>query len=141
VLVELTERRQPDTRDAGEMAAFRAAMLRLRRLGYGLAIDDFGPGIIELLTLLGTGFTALKLDRAMVDAAATLATARRFIRDTLAAAHAAGLTVIAEGVEDRQAWQRMRTLGVDQVQGFLIARPLPAAAVPAWLEAWSAPRA
>jgi len=141
VLFELTERRPPDTHNAGEMALFRAGMLRLRRLGYGLAIDDFGPGMTELLDLLGSGFTAIKLDRAMVDDSATLPGARRFLGDTLAAAHAAGLTVIAEGVADRPAWDRMRALGVDQAQGFLIARPLSAASVPAWIEAWRLPRA
>jgi EAL domain-containing protein (putative c-di-GMP-specific phosphodiesterase class I) len=136
LLIELTESRPLDTRNSGRMALLRAAIARLRRLGYGLAIDDFGPRMSELLALFASGFTAIKLDRAIVEDSATLASARRFLRETLAAAHAAGLTVIAEGVETRRAWNRMRALGVDQVQGFYVAHPLAAASVPAWIEAW-----
>jgi EAL domain-containing protein (putative c-di-GMP-specific phosphodiesterase class I) len=49
-----------------------------------------------------------------------------------------GLTVVAEGVETRELWDQMRELGVQEAQGYFIARPLPAAAVPVWLEAWRA---
>jgi EAL domain-containing protein (putative c-di-GMP-specific phosphodiesterase class I) len=44
--------------------------------------------------------------------------------------------VVAEGVETQEMWDRLRALGVQEAQGFFIARPLPAAAVPVWLEAW-----
>jgi EAL domain-containing protein (putative c-di-GMP-specific phosphodiesterase class I) len=53
-------------------------------------------------------------------------------------AKARGLKVVVEGVEDLTAWHRARNAGADMAQGFLIARPLPAAALPAWLEAWRA---
>jgi EAL domain-containing protein (putative c-di-GMP-specific phosphodiesterase class I) len=62
--------------------------------------------------------------------------AGRFLRETVTAARAADLLVIAEGVEDVEGWQRMRELGVDQVQGYLISHPLRAAAVGAWLQEW-----
>lgn len=141
VLVELTESRPLDARDAAEVAAFGAAMLRLRALGYGLAIDDVGPDTTNLRVLLGFGFTALKLDRAVVGDSGTSPAARRFVRDTIAAARAADLVVIAEGVEDEAGWQRMQELGVDQVQGYLISRPLQAATVGAWLQQWRFPGA
>src|SRR5260370_297492 len=99
VLIELTESRPLDTRDAAEVAAFGAAMLRLRALGYGLAIDDVGPGTTNLCVLLGFGFTALKLDRAVVEDSSGSPAANRFLRETVAAARAADLVVIAEGVE------------------------------------------
>ena len=51
---------------------------------------------------------------------------------------ARGLTVVAEGVETQEMWDRLRALGVQEAQGYFIARPLPAAAVPVWLEAWRA---
>jgi EAL domain-containing protein (putative c-di-GMP-specific phosphodiesterase class I) len=44
--------------------------------------------------------------------------------------------VVAEGVETRDMWDRVGALGVQEAQGYFIARPLPAAAVPVWLEAW-----
>ncbi len=51
-------------------------------------------------------------------------------------AHAHGMTVVAEGVETRDMWDRLLALGVQEAQGYFIARPLPAAAVPVWLDAW-----
>lgn len=136
VLIELTESRPLDTRDAAEVAAFGTAMQRLRGLGYGLAIDDVGPDMTDLHVLLGFGFTALKLDRAVVAGSGTSPGTCHFLRDTIAAARATDLVVIAEGVEDEVGWQRMQELGVDQVQGYLISRPLQAAAVGAWLQQW-----
>ncbi|HEX3995306.1 MAG TPA: EAL domain-containing protein [Acetobacteraceae bacterium] len=53
---------------------------------------------------------------------------------------ARGLTGVAEGVENQEMWDRLRALGVQEAQGFFIARPLPAAAVSVWLEAWRAKR-
>jgi EAL domain-containing protein (putative c-di-GMP-specific phosphodiesterase class I) len=44
--------------------------------------------------------------------------------------------VVAEGVETPAIWNEMRALGVDEAQGFLVARPLPLAAVPIWSNAW-----
>ena len=58
------------------------------------------------------------------------------IANTIATAKAQGITVTAEGVETEATWNQMAALGVDEVQGFLVARPLPVAAVPVWLEAW-----
>ena len=47
-----------------------------------------------------------------------------------------GLTVTAEGVEDSATWDRLADMGVEQAQGYLIARPLLAIAVPVWLRRW-----
>ena len=59
-----------------------------------------------------------------------------FLRDTTARAHQSGMSVVAEGVETIEIWHQMRAIGVDGTQGYLLARPLPAAAVPYWLAAW-----
>jgi EAL domain-containing protein (putative c-di-GMP-specific phosphodiesterase class I) len=70
-------------------------------------------------------------------------TVRAFIIRTTEQAKARGLTVVAEGVETEEIWDHMAAIGVDEVQGFLAARPLPVAAVPVWWDAWvekSAPR-
>jgi EAL domain-containing protein (putative c-di-GMP-specific phosphodiesterase class I) len=64
------------------------------------------------------------------------ATDASFLTQTIAAARAANLTIVAEGVEDLTIWNHMRALGVDQAQGFLVARPLPDAAVPLWHRDW-----
>ena len=59
-----------------------------------------------------------------------------FLARTTDEAHKRGLIVVAEGVETLSIWNRMREIGVDDAQGYLVARPLPVSAVPVWLEAW-----
>ena len=81
-------------------------------------------------------FTAMKLDKAVVQQAGHDADTLNFLARTIETAKARGLTVIAEGVEDLSTWRAMRELGADQAQGFLVSRPLPFAAVPVWLQAW-----
>ncbi len=108
-----------------------AAAAELRGHGYGLAIDDVGPDIRDHTPLLDLPFTILKLDRGVVQAA-TEPDAAAFIRGAIAEARLAGLTVVAEGVEDEATWQAMVAHGVDHVQGFLVSRPLTAAAMVAW---------
>ena len=131
--VELTE-----SRPVTNVAALGEAVGRLRAAGYTLAIDDVGPGVRQPEQLLGLGFTTLKLDKGLVlGSRDDLAQAEK-LSALVAAAHGAGLSVIAEGIEDELLWQRMRTAGVEQAQGFLIARPMPASAVAAWHRAWCA---
>ena len=59
-----------------------------------------------------------------------------FIVRVIGSAKARRLVVIAEGVEDIGTWTRMRQLGADEAQGFLVSRPLPPAALPIWFESW-----
>ena len=83
-------------------------------------------------------FTGLKLDKGIVRLLGTVGPGASYAPRVLDLARAHGLTVVAEGVETEAMWDRLRALGVQEAQGYLIARPLPAAAVPLWLEAWRA---
>ena len=109
----------------------------LRGLGFGVAIDDVGPAVPRLAPLLDLPFTSLKLDKVLVQEVLVSDTVRRFLAATIASAKASGFTVVAEGVETDAIWNEMRDLGVDEVQGFIAARPLPVAAVPIWWDAWT----
>jgi EAL domain-containing protein (putative c-di-GMP-specific phosphodiesterase class I) len=133
LVIELTE-----SRPVSEIARLRHAIATLRNLGYGLAIDDVGPEIRDHNALLDLQFTALKLDKDLVRESPDSPSAAAFLDQTIAAAREAGLVIVAEGVEDADIWARMKALGVDQAQGFLVARPLPAAAVPLWHRDWCA---
>ena len=133
VVIELTE-----SRPVREIARLRHAISTLRGIGYGLAIDDVGPEVRDHKALLDLQFTALKLDKDLVRDSLNSRTAHNFLTRTIASARKADLTVIAEGVEDQAIWREMQRLGVDQAQGFLIARPLPTAAVPLWHRDWCA---
>jgi EAL domain-containing protein (putative c-di-GMP-specific phosphodiesterase class I) len=131
ILVELTE-----SRPVGDLPALRAAIERMRKAGYGLAIDDVGPAVPNYAAMIEMPFTALKLDKVIVQQACGNDNVRSFVSNTIEAARTHGLKVIAEGVEDMKTWNLVRELGADEAQGFLISRPLPLAALPLWLKAW-----
>ena len=133
VVIELTE-----SRPVSELKKLGHAISTLRGMGYGLAIDDVGPALRDHSALLDLQFTALKLDKDLVQESANNPQSAAFLEQTITAAQKAGLTIIAEGVEDRDTWDRMAKAGVHQAQGFLVARPLPAAAVPIWYHDWCA---
>jgi EAL domain-containing protein (putative c-di-GMP-specific phosphodiesterase class I) len=112
------------------------AIQRLRAIGYGIAIDDVGPDIRDHRALLDLQFTVLKLDKKLVGDALDDPSSGQFLADAIAAAGTAGMTVTAEGVEDEATWTRMAALGVDHAQGYLVAHPLPAAAILPWYRDW-----
>ena len=99
-------------------------------------IDDVGPAVAELDKLLDLPFTAIKLDKTLVQQLETAPDVAREVERIIVVAGARGMTVVAEGVETVAVWHRLRALGVNQAQGFLIASPLPAAPIPAWVESW-----
>lgn len=135
VVLELTE-----TQIVVDPAALEAPMRVLRGLGVRMAIDDIAPVTHDPSALLYLPFSAMKLDRAAVRDAADNADAAAFVRQSVATARAAGMALVAEGVEDAAIWAMTRAAGVDQAQGFRIARPLPMAAMPAWRQDWMARR-
>jgi EAL domain-containing protein (putative c-di-GMP-specific phosphodiesterase class I) len=133
IIIELTESRPVD-----DIPQLRRSLEYLRGLGYGAAIDDVGPAVPRLGPLLKLPFTSLKLDKDLVQQVGEAADVRSFLATTTARAKARGFTVTAEGVETQEIWDQMAALGVDEMQGFLMARPLPVTAVPAWWESWVA---
>jgi EAL domain-containing protein (putative c-di-GMP-specific phosphodiesterase class I) len=133
VIIELTE-----SRPVQDIAALRRALERLRQAGYQIMIDDVGPAVAELDLLLELPFTGLKLDKGLVLQLDSNPEVLAEVQHVVARAKARGLSVVAEGIENVAQWHRLHALGVDHAQGFLVARPLPAAAVPVWLQSWQA---
>jgi EAL domain-containing protein (putative c-di-GMP-specific phosphodiesterase class I) len=132
VIIELTESRPvEDLRSVGE------ATTRLRQAGYQVVIDDVQPAAPHLDALLDLPFTGLKFDKDIVKRIVQDPAAERFVSDIVEAAEARGLMLTAEGVENAPIWQRLVQLGVHRAQGFLIARPMMASAIPGWLRRWS----
>ena len=99
----------------------------LRRLGVQLALDDFGTGWSSLTHLQRMPVHEIKIDRSFVAAMATEASSAAIISSTVDLAHALGLRVVAEGIEDEATWRRLRDVGCDAAQGYHLSRPLPAA--------------
>jgi EAL domain-containing protein (putative c-di-GMP-specific phosphodiesterase class I) len=135
MVIELTES-QPIV----DPEALRPALENWRRLGFRLSIDDVGPRMRDHTGLLDLPFNSLKIDRELVCDSATRASAHLHLGRIVAEAHDAGLMVIAEGIETRADWERMVECGVDAIQGYLVARPLTAGAVPLWLDDWNRER-
>jgi EAL domain-containing protein (putative c-di-GMP-specific phosphodiesterase class I) len=94
---------------------------RVRALGVGVALDDFGTGYSSLSYLPRLPLTSLKIDRALVQ---RVGSARDTIPAVLLLGRDLGLTVIAEGVETREQFVRLRELGCELIQGFLTGVPV-----------------
>ncbi|MBF8293253.1 MAG: response regulator [Steroidobacteraceae bacterium] len=112
--------------------------LRLKRIG--LSIDDFGTGHSSLAQLRDLPFEELKVDRGFVHGACRDASRTVILQASLGMARQLRMKSVAEGVEDRDDWDCLRAAGCDLAQGYFIAKPMPAAALPTWLSAWRARR-
>jgi diguanylate cyclase (GGDEF)-like protein len=105
----------------------QATLERLSRIGLTLSVDDFGTGYSSLANLKRLPVDCIKIDKSFVMDMAVDASDAAIVRSTIDLAHNLGLRVVAEGVESRQAWDRLIELGCDFAQGYHVSRPLPAA--------------
>jgi diguanylate cyclase (GGDEF)-like protein/PAS domain S-box-containing protein len=105
----------------------------LRGLGVTMSVDDYGTGYSSLRYLQQLPVDELKIDRSFVRSMVTNDSDLAIVRSTIELAHALGLQVVAEGVEDAATWARLAQLGCDQAQGYFLSRPLPVADLRRWL--------
>jgi EAL domain-containing protein (putative c-di-GMP-specific phosphodiesterase class I) len=105
----------------------------LRAMGVKLALDDFGTGYATLSNLKLHTFDKLKLDRTFVEGLPAESGCSTLVRTIVNLAHEFDMNVVAEGVETEEQFSALRRLRCDAVQGYLISRPLPPAAVPGFL--------
>jgi diguanylate cyclase (GGDEF)-like protein/PAS domain S-box-containing protein len=105
----------------------------IRDLGVELAIDDFGTGYSSLAYLKRFPVQRLKVDRAFVRDLGHDADSAAIVRSVVALGHGLSMRIVAEGVETGEQLAMLRALGCDEYQGYLFARPMDAAAVPALL--------
>jgi EAL domain-containing protein (putative c-di-GMP-specific phosphodiesterase class I)/ActR/RegA family two-component response regulator len=100
---------------------------RLRIKGFGLSIDDFGTGASNIDRLQMYPFTELKIDQSFTRNALTDRFARTSVEMSVRLAKEMGLKIVAEGVETVEMWSLLADLGIDEAQGYLMARPMPPA--------------
>lgn len=98
----------------------------LRTLGFIIEMDDFGSGYSSLNMLSQMKLDILKLDMRFVQNETAKATDQSILSDIISMAHRMKLSVVAEGVENLEQINRLREMGCDYVQGYYIARPIPA---------------
>jgi len=106
----------------------------LQNSGVVVAIDDFGTGWSSLAQLLALPIGTLKIDRSLLTAAARLAEggSGSVLTAIVSLARTIGIRSVAEGVETPAHLQMVREAGCELAQGYLLARPMPAADVPRW---------
>lgn len=104
----------------------------LRELGVGIAIDDFGTGYSSLSYLKRLHPTLLKIDRSFVRDADN--ESRAILKGIIGLAQALNLQIVAEGVETAEQLAFLRDSGCQLVQGYLVARPMPADQLDQWLQ-------
>ncbi|HHK8055748.1 TPA: DUF3330 domain-containing protein, partial [Serratia marcescens] len=119
----------------GNPALF-ASFDALRAIGVRFAADDFGTGYSCLQHLKCCPITTLKIDQSFVARLPDDARDQTIVRAVIQLAHGLGMEVVAEGVETPDCLAWLRQAGCDTVQGFLFARPMPAAAFVGFVNQW-----
>jgi EAL domain-containing protein (putative c-di-GMP-specific phosphodiesterase class I) len=104
-------------------------MSLLRARGIRISIDDFGTGYSSLGYLPRLPVDTLKIDRSFVADLGLNSTAQSLIEGMISLAHSIGKQVVVEGVETNEQLELLKSMGCDEIQGFLLGRP---AALPAW---------
>jgi len=110
-----------------------AVLHQLRDLGVRLSVDDFGTGYSSLSYLQRLPVHEVKIDRSFVIGLTTESEDVAIVRAIIDLGRHLGLEVVAEGVEDGATWDLLASMHCDLVQGWHLARAMPAGELPAWL--------
>ena len=119
------------------MHAARTTLHQVRALGVRVTLDDFGTGYSSLSHLRALPIDTLKVDRAFIGDLEAGGESRAIVSAIVGLAKALRLTVTAEGVESDAQLASLTALGIDDAQGYLLARPMPADDFTAFMTVWS----
>jgi EAL domain-containing protein (putative c-di-GMP-specific phosphodiesterase class I)/FixJ family two-component response regulator len=106
---------------------------RLRLMGFGLAMDDYGIGYSSMQQLSRCPFSELKIDRVFVDGASKRPNRQVVLESAIQLGQRLDITTVAEGVETVADWQLLRAMGCELAQGYLVAKPMPAGEIVTWV--------
>ena len=126
--IELTESLLMEDNDTT-----RAMLESFRRLGVRLAIDDFGTGHSSLSYLKRFAVDTLKIDRSFVQSLPDSSEDMAIAAAVIALGRSMKMNVVAEGVESQAQAMALREMGCDEIQGYLLGRPMPGGDFAAWL--------
>jgi len=108
------------------------AINHLSTLGVGLSIDDFGTGYSSLARLKRLPVNEIKIDKSFITGMMADSMSVSIVRSVIELGHNMGLRVVAEGVENRDTWDKLVTLGCDLAQGYYLCPPMPASDLTRW---------
>ncbi len=126
--IEITE-----TAVMADPQGVKAIVERLYAMGVRVALDDFGAGYTSLSHLKTLAAKSLKIDRAFITHMLNHAADEAVVRNVIHLAHDPGMSTVAEGVETPEVWAKLLELGCDEIQGYVLSRPLPADKIIEWL--------
>jgi EAL domain-containing protein (putative c-di-GMP-specific phosphodiesterase class I) len=106
----------------------------LKNMGVSIAIDDFGTGYSGLSYLRQLPATVLKIDQSFIKSLAASEHDQKLVHAVISMAHDLGYRVVAEGIENHEAYDMLAAWRCDEAQGYLIAHPLAPAMMNEWLE-------
>lgn len=109
-------------------------LTQLNNMGFNLSIDDFGTGYSSLAYLRKLPVQEIKIDRSFVTSLTENDDDAAIVNSTIALAKNMGLFVVAEGVEDEKALNRLQEMHCDIAQGYYMCRPVPAEELEEWLQ-------
>jgi EAL domain-containing protein (putative c-di-GMP-specific phosphodiesterase class I)/CheY-like chemotaxis protein len=131
VILEITE-----SAAVSDLARVLENLSRLRMIGFGLALDDYGTGYASMEQLTQIPFTELKIDQSFVRAALTQRSSRAILESSLEMADKLKIVAVAEGVETLEQATLLGELGCAMAQGLFIARPMAEADFLHWSKAY-----
>ena len=99
-------------------------LAQLRELGVNISIDDYGTGLSTLDYLKRIPAGEIKIDQSFIKGMTDSRSERLMVQSTIALAHSLGRTVVAEGVETREALELLAEMECDIAQGFIVGRPM-----------------
>ena len=98
---------------------------KLKSIGISLALDDFGTGYSSLSRLTAFPFDKVKIDKSFIGSLMKSYKSSAIVSSIVTLARGLDISITAEGVETREQFERLRTLGVHFAQGYLLGRPVP----------------
>ena len=132
VQIEVTE-----TAKLADVEVAAPQLKRLQRLGVQIALDDFGTGQASLTYLQRLHPDTLKIDRSFIRGVTVNHANATLVAAMTVMAHCLGVRVVVEGVESEEELEFLRETRCDEVQGYLVSRPLPVADMSDWLAAFA----
>jgi EAL domain-containing protein (putative c-di-GMP-specific phosphodiesterase class I) len=100
-------------------------MKRLEEHGVTFSLDDFGTGTSNLNYIVDMPVNIVKLDKHLTDEYFKNSKAQAIVKTVIEMAHSMDIDIVAEGIETEEQLNTMKELGVDYIQGYYFARPLP----------------
>jgi diguanylate cyclase (GGDEF)-like protein len=126
-----------ETAALGDIPRASDTIERCRKIGVSFALDDFGTGYSSLSYLGRLPVDTLKIDQSFIRDMLEDKGDRAIVQGVIALAKAFDRKIVAEGVETEELFRELVEMGCECGQGYGIARPMPASALPGWLEKWN----